>query len=138
MTAAPAKDPLAVPDSRASELELDELLGEVITYEPGTAPPPPEEPVFVPAPDVSGMSGGRGSKVTVEREPKVSPVYWAAAVVWSLPGGLGGWLLLRTTHPRTARKLLLVGIVSLVVIAAAVAAAIATRNGMSSSTYIVK
>jgi len=89
-------------------------------------------------PETPGTSIRGGVKVSVEREPKVSPVYWAAAVVWSLPGGVGGWLLLRKTHPRTARKLLLVGIASFVVIVAVVAVAIANRNAWSSSTYITK
>jgi hypothetical protein len=138
VTTSRATDPHADSESHASELELDELLGDAITYEPGTTPPPAEEPAFAPFPETPGRSAGRGVETQAEPEPKVSPLYWAAAVVWSLPGGVGGWLLLRTTHPKTARKLLLVGIVSFVVLAAVVAAAIASRNAMESATYIVK
>jgi len=109
---------------------LEALLGEAVVYAPGEAPPAPE---VAPALDLPSDVPADRSKAaaSMEREPRVSPVYWAAAVVWNLPGGLGGWWLLRKTHPRTARRLLLVGIVAFLVVAAVIAAVIVADRTMN-------
>lgn len=94
---------------------LDELLAAAVVYEHGENPPVPE-PVFVP---VAGMSAAvKPLAVPTAPESRVSVLYWLAAVAWSLPGGIGGWLILRTTHPKTARSVLLVGVISFVMLVA--------------------
>jgi hypothetical protein len=110
--------------------ELDELLGDPVVYAPGEAPPA-EAPVFVhPGAQTQGLPASHA-------EPRVSPVFWAAAIVWNVFGGLGGWLILRKTHPRTARRLLAVGVVSLVVIGGLIAGAIlAFRAANPSYIYL--
>ena len=104
---------------------LEALLGDAVVYEHGEAPAPESVPVF-------DEPAERTAEVrSAAREPRVSPVFWAAAVVWNLPGGLGSWVLLHKTHPKTARRLLVLGIVSFVIIAGIIAAVIITDRALN-------
>jgi hypothetical protein len=113
--------------------ELDELLGDPIVFEHGSPPPAPE-PVFV-------MAGDRpvsaASKPKPGPEPRVSPLFWAAAIVWNLPGGVGGWWILRTTHPRTAQRVLLVGVASFVLLVLIVAALVMRQQTLYPSHIVL-
>jgi len=105
---------------------IEALLDGAVVYAAGQAPPAPDV-----APDLDLPTDLPAHHAREAFEARVSPVYWAAAVVWNLPGGLGGWWLLRKTHPRTARRLLLVGIVSFVIIAAVVVAVVLADRSMN-------
>jgi hypothetical protein len=98
-------------DDAAFVDELDDLLAGALVFAPGTPPPARQAAT---APTTAASSARVNRRPTSEAsspESKVSPLFWAAAIVWSLPGGIGGWLILRKTHPRTARRVLLVGLV---------------------------
>jgi hypothetical protein len=121
------------PPLTPAEEALDELLGDAVIYT-GEDDRPAEEV----APDLTSLEELTAQAATAP-EPRVSWLFWAAAVVWDLPGGLGGWLLLRRTHPRTARRLLVVGIVSFIVVAAAVTTALLVDRALNPSyIYIQK
>ena len=115
------------------ERSLDELLGDAVVYEAGHAPPAPEvAATFDPSGDDSLSRG------VDKREGRVSPVCWAAAVVWGLPGGIGGWWLLRETHPRTARRLLFIGIISFVILGATVIAMVVAQRALNPSYVFIR
>jgi hypothetical protein len=104
---------------------LEALLDGAIVYAPGQAPPAEV------APELDLPSDAPARPAPAAYEARVSPVFWAAAIVWNLPGGLGGWWLLRKTRPRTARRLLITGIVSFLVIAAVIAAVVIADRSMN-------
>ena len=109
---------------------LDDLLGEPVVYVGGTAPAEP-----------TPYDGFEMTPATGSREPRaepISPVYWAAAVVWGLLGGVGGWYLLRGSHPREARAVLRVGIISFAVLTMIVIGAIALQRMFNPSTVYIR
>ena len=115
------------------EQSLDELLGDAVVYEAGHEPPEPEA---VATSD--SFDDDLSSAAPRPREARVSPLFWAAAVVWNLPGGMGGWWLLRKTHPRTARKLLFTGVIALLVIGAIVIAMIVTQRRLNPDYVFIR
>jgi hypothetical protein len=117
----------------AVEQLLDDLLGDAVVYEAGQAPPEREA-----APTADSFDEVLSPSSPALVETRVSPVFWAAAVVWSLPGGLGGWWLLRKTHPRTARRLLVVGIVAFLITGAIVIAMIVAQHRLNPSYVFIR
>ena len=115
-----------------AEDPLDELLGDAVVIEAGDELPPEEV-----APDLASLEELTARAMAVP-EPRVSPVFWAAAVVWNVLGGVGGWVLLRRTHPRTARRLLVVGVVSFVVVAAVVTVAVLVQRAANPNYIFIR
>jgi hypothetical protein len=113
--------------------ELDELLGDAVVFESGT--PVPSVPVSRP---LGELKPERPPQSVPRREPKVSVLFWAAAIVWSLLGGVGGWLILRQTHPKTARTVLIVGIVSFAVLAVVFVALMQWQRALYQSHVYLK
>ena len=129
-----ASEPKDVQPAEYLEDSLEELLGDAVVYAPGEAPPGPAA-----APVLDLLTDRPAYPAVTAAESRISPVYWAAAVVWNLPGGLGGWWLLRKSHPRVARRLLLVGIVSFAVTAAVlIALVIADHSINPRDIYLAK
>ena len=120
-------------DAPTIEHSLDELLGDAVVYEAGQAPPAPEVAETLDPSGDDPLSQGADKP-----EGRVSPVFWAAAVVWSLPGGIGGWWLLRQTHPRTARRLLVIGIISFVILVATVTAMVVAQRTLNPSYVFIR
>ena len=116
------------------EDSLDELLGDAVVYEAGQAPPASEAVASFES-SLDDDSIARSFRVP---EKPVSPVFWAAAIVWNLPGGIGGWWLLRRTHPRTARRLLLTGIIAFVVIGLIVVAMVVAQRRLNPSYVFIR
>jgi len=109
---------------------LDDLLGEAVVYEAGAKPIDPE-----PFREFEAT----GATAAVSRpEERISPLYWAAAVVWSLAGGIGGWYLLRASRPRQAKAVLIVGVVSFVVLVAVIAVALSLQRTFNPSDVYIK
>jgi hypothetical protein len=123
----------AAPSADVLEDSLAELLGDAVVYETGEAPPQAETVAVFEPTDVEVARPGY-----VAAESRVSPVFWAAAVVWNLPGGIGSWLLLRKTHPKTARRLLVLGIVSFAIIASVITAVVLTQRALNPSIIYLR
>jgi hypothetical protein len=111
---------------------LDGLLGDAVVYDAGEAPPEAEQVASFDDVDVADAVAG------ASRESSVSPVFWAAAIVWNLPGGIGGWWLLRRTHPRTARRLLVLGIASCLVIVTVVTVVVKAQERLNPSYVFIR
>ena len=109
---------------------LDDLLGDAVVYEAG-AKPIDSEPFrdFEPTDAVTAAA---------RPEERISPLYWAAAVVWSLVGGIGGWFLLRTSSPRQAKAVLVVGVVSFVVLVTVIGVALSLQHTFNPSDVYIK